>query len=38
MRRAQKEKVILMAGNLIGCMCLKELNRIRRIEVIAVIG
>ncbi|MBD3290020.1 hypothetical protein GF337_14525 [candidate division KSB1 bacterium] len=38
MRRAQKQKVILMAGNLIGCMCLKELNRIRRVEVVAVIG
>ncbi len=38
MRRAQKQKVILMGGNLIGCMCLKELNRIRRVSIVTVIG
>lgn len=38
MKRAQKEKVILMGGNLIGCMCLKELNRIRRVNIVMVVG
>jgi len=38
MRKANKNKVILIGGNLLGCLCLKELLRMRNIEITAVIS
>lgn len=38
MRRAQRHKIIFMGGNILGCMCLKELLRRRNVEIISVVG
>ncbi|MBN2012592.1 methionyl-tRNA formyltransferase [candidate division KSB1 bacterium] len=37
-KRLKRHKIVYMGGNLIGCMCLRELLRMRIIDVVAVVG
>ena len=37
-RRLKREKILFMGGNLLGCLCLKEFLRWRKVEISSVVG
>ncbi len=37
-KRLKRHKVLYFGGNLLGCLCLRELLRIRIVEIVAVVG